>query len=70
MYDGQYIISDINWEKYKEAKKEARRSLYKQGLRGLTLEEALEKWEERNTEERIVDFTNGRTERVPNSNYR
>lgn len=70
MYDGQYIISDINWEKYKEAKKKARKSLYKQGLRGLTLEESLEKWEERNTEERIVDFTNGRTERVPNSNYR
>jgi len=34
------------------------------------LKEAIEDWEEWNTEDRIVDNTNGRTERVPNQYYR
>ena len=32
--------------------------------------DALEQWEEANTEDRVVDNVTGRTEKVPNSNYR
>jgi hypothetical protein len=30
----------------------------------------LQEWDEANTEDRVVDRTNGRTERVPDSRYR
>ena len=65
-----YIISDIDWDAYKKAANKERAKLKKSGLKGLALKEAMESWEEANTEDRIVDFTNGRTEKVPNSNYR
>lgn len=71
MYDKDgYIISDINWEKYNKAKKAAKVTLINQGLRGLELKEALNNWIENNTVERIVDYTNGRIEKVPNELYR
>lgn len=72
MYDpeGNYIISDIDWIAYNEARNKARARFINQGLRGLNLEEAMDNWQEANTEDRIVDYVNGRTERVPNKNYR
>lgn len=68
--DSNYIISDINWTIYNEARKQAYKKFSRQGKVGLALEEAMEQWQEANTEDRIVDYVSGRTERVPNGNYR
>lgn len=68
--DSNYIISDINWSTYNEARKQAYKKFSRQGKVGLDLEEAMEQWQEANTEDRIVDYVSGRTERVPNGNYR
>lgn len=68
--DSNYIISDIDWPKYNEARRQARNEFIRQGKVGLTLEEAMEQWQDANTEDRIVDFVSGRTEKVPNGNYR
>lgn len=65
-----YIISDIDWSAYNKAKFKYRSSLRKQGNNGLYIEEAMQNWEDANTEERIVDAVTGRTERVPNAAYR
>lgn len=67
--DGR-IISDIDWESYAEERNRAIGLLKSQGLTGYAFKDALEQWEENNTEERVVDNVTGRTERVPNSNYR
>lgn len=68
--DDGHIISDIDWALYKAARTAHIKDLYKQGLRGFDLKQAIEDWEDINTEDRVVDNTNGRTERVPNSSYR
>lgn len=68
--DSNYIISDIDWTTYNEARKQAYKKFSRQGKVGLALEEAMEQWQEANTEDRIVDYVSGRTERVPNGNYR
>lgn len=68
--DDTYLISDIDWQLYKDARKTAMRDLYKQGLRGIELEEELRDWEEANTVDRVVDTVNGRSERVPDERYR
>lgn len=68
--DGNYIISDIDWVTYNEARKQARKKFTRQGKTGLALEEAMDLWQEANTEDRVVDYVSGRTERVPNGNYR
>lgn len=68
--DSNYIISDIDWITYNEARKQARKKFTNQGKTGLDLEEAMDQWQEANTEDRIVDFASGRTEKVPNGNYR
>lgn len=68
--DDGHIISDIDWRLYKSARKAKIKSLYAQNLRGFDLKQAIEDWEDQNTEDRVVDATNGRTERVPDSNYR
>lgn len=68
--DDGHIASDIDWGLYKAARSAHIKSLYKQGLRGFDLKEAIELWEDANTEDRVVDNTNGRTERVPDSQYR
>lgn len=68
--DSNYIISDIDWTTYNEARKQAYKKFTRQGRTGLALEEAMEQWQEANTEDRIVDYVSGRTERVPNGNYR
>lgn len=67
--DGR-IISDINWESYAEERNRAINLLKSQGLTEYAFKDALEQWEEANTEDRIVDNVTGRTEKVPNSNYR
>lgn len=68
--DNNYIISDIDWVTYNEARKQARKKFTRQGKTGLALEEAMDLWQEANTEDRVVDYVSGRTERVPNGNYR
>lgn len=68
--DDGHIISDIDWKLYKNARKAAIKQLYAQGLRGFDLKQAIEDWEDNNTEDRVVDKVNGRTEKVPNQNYR
>ena len=71
MYEDEgHIASDIDWELYKATRQAKIKSFYAQNLRGFDLKQAIEDWEDQNTEERVVDKTNGRTERVPNSNYR
>lgn len=68
--DESHLISDIDWSSYKNARYNKIKALYAQGLRDFDLKQAVENWEDQNTEDRVVDNTNGRTERVPNSNYR
>lgn len=71
MYDiNGRIISDIDWDAFYKARKEQRKLFWRSGLRGFDLKQALEGWEDQNTEERVVDTTNGRTERVPDARYR
>ena len=68
--DDGHIISDIDWGMYKAARSAHIKDLYKQGLKGFDLKQAIEDWEDANTEDRVVDNTNGRTERVPDWQYR
>ena len=68
--NSNYIVSDIDWPAYKKAKNIAKTRFKKRGLKGFALEQAIEQWEDANTEDRVVDYVSGRTERVPNSNYR
>lgn len=71
MYEDQeHIISDINWTLYNEALKIEKSRLSASGLKGFDFKLALEKWIENNTEDRVVDRKSGRTERIPNHNYR
>jgi hypothetical protein len=71
MYEDEgHIISDIDWALYDSARKAYIKSLYKQGLQGFDLKQAVESWEEQNTEDRVVDTKTGRTERVPDQRYR
>lgn len=68
--DNGHIVSDIDWNAYNKARINAAKSYKAQGLKGFDFKQAMENWKEQNTEDRIVDKTNGRTERVPNFNYR
>lgn len=68
--DDGHIISDIDWTKYTTARKHAYGYYRGQGLEGFDLRKAMLDWEDTNCEERIVDVTNGRTEKVPNDKYR
>lgn len=71
MYESNgYIISDIDWTAYNKARAKFRKGLKGQGNRGLSIDEAMKSWEDANTEDRIVDFVSGRTEKVPNATYR
>lgn len=71
MYEDEgHIISDIDWALYKTARDTEVKALLKQGLKGYDFKEALALWEENNTEDRVVNVKDGRTERVPNSSYR
>ena len=64
------IVSDIDWVSYNKAKANEYERLKKSGLKGLDLIEAMEQWVEDNTEDRIVDFKNNRTEAIPDSKFR
>lgn len=68
--DDGHIISDIDWGLYAAARKAAIKYFASQGLKGFDLKQAIEDWEDQNTEDRIVDSSNGRTEKIPNSQYR
>lgn len=68
--DSNYIISDLDWVSYNKARNKARKKFISQGKTGLALDEAMDQWQEANTEDRIVDFASGRTERVPNGSFR
>lgn len=67
-----YIITEegVDWNKYHRAKAKAIKDFKDLGYVGLSLREAIEQWEEENTTDKVVDETNGRLERIPNSNYR
>lgn len=65
-----YIISDINWDKYWKARRKHINALKKEGLEGIELKEAIDSWDFNNTEERVVDSKSGRTEAIPNGDYR
>ena len=74
MYDknGRIITEEgVDWEAYKKARSKAINTFKKQyKYRGFVLKEAIEIWEQQNTVEKIVDSSTGRTERIPDSNYR
>lgn len=71
MYEDQrHIVSDIDWKGYESAREAKLKSLRKQGLDGFQLKQEMEDWEDQNTEDRVVDHVNGRTEKVPNQQYR
>jgi len=70
IYSGDgHIISDIDWVAYNTARTKAIKGFYKAKLKGFDLKDAIESWEEANTEERVVDIVTGRTERVPNAAF-
>lgn len=68
--DEEHIISDIDWNAYQAARKTEMKNLARQGLKGFDFKMALQNWEDNNTEDRVVDQKTGRTEKVPNSQYR
>ena len=68
--DSNYIISDIDWVAYNKDRRAAYKKFSRQGKAGIDLEEAMDRWQEANTEDRIVDYVSGRTERVPKGTYR
>lgn len=71
MYEDQeHIVSDIDWGKYEAAKTAKIKSLKMQGFKGYDFNEKLREWIDNNTEKRVVDKSNGRTELVPDKNYR
>ena len=65
-----HIISDIDWHAYNKARVKYKREMENHGLTGIALKIEMESWENANLEDRVVDQKSGRTERVPNSNYR
>lgn len=67
--DNGYIISDRDWSKFNEAKDAYRKKLQARGVHGVDLYEEMKQWENQNTEDREVDKTTGRNEKVPNSKY-
>lgn len=66
MYENDgHIISDYDWGAYSRAYNIAKSQLINQGLKGYDLDEAMELWEEANTEDLVVDKKGNRTEKVP-----
>lgn len=65
-----HIVSDIDWEAYSKAERQAIISFKRNGLKDFDLKLAIENWRRDNTEDRVVDTVNNRVERVPNSFYR
>lgn len=65
-----HIVSDIDWESYYRDRAIAIETMKSRGLYGIDLKFAIQTWEENHSEDRVVDYTTGRTEKVPNSAYR
>lgn len=63
--DTYYITSEYDWEGFNKARGKKAASLKKKGVTGGAFDVAMERWMLANTEEIVVDKTNGRTERVP-----
>ena len=71
MYENTgYIISDINWNQFYSERNFAIKQFKSKKLKGIDLSEAIRQWDEDHTIERIVDINTGRTEKVPDDNYR
>lgn len=68
--DSEHIASDINWKAYNDAREREIKRLYGQGYSKFEVKQLIEDWEDANTEDRIVDHTANRAERVPNQLYR
>lgn len=71
-YNEDYrIISEegIDWAKFNKEKNKAKTLFKSQGLNGFVLKQAMEEWEENNTQLKLVDKVNNRYERIPNLNY-
>lgn len=71
MYEDEgHIASPYDWVAYSKAKAEQAKLLRKQKLDEWAFRQALENWDQENTVEVVVDEKSGRTERVPNEQYR
>lgn len=71
MYESNgHIISDINWDDYYSARRSFINYQNSLGVFGTELKIVLQNWEDLNSEDRVVDASNGRTERVPNNKFR
>lgn len=68
--DDGHLTSNIDWALYEKAREAKIKSLKGSGLRGFDLKQAIEAWEDQNTEDKVVDKNNGRTERIPDTSYR
>jgi hypothetical protein len=68
--DDGHIISDIDWKAYYAARAAYKKALNAQNLDEWDFRQALYDWEDNNTEGKVVDATNGRTEKIPNQRYR
>lgn len=67
--DNGYIVSDRDYTKFNEAKRKQWGKLKNRYSDPFIIDELMQQWEFDNTEEREVDSSNGRTERVPNATY-
>lgn len=71
MYDENgFIISDIDWNKYYRERGKEYGRLKRAGLKGIDLSLEMQVWEDENKEDVVVDYKTGRTEKLPNENYR
>jgi hypothetical protein len=65
-----FIISEYDWVKYYKDRSKYKNSLKMRGYHGFALKAEMEQWEDDHTVDKVVDTTNGRTEKVPDSRYR
>lgn len=65
MYDGEYIVSQYDWELYNNTRNSYYKILIANDIKGRDLELEMQHWEDTHTKDIVVDNTNGRTEKVP-----
>lgn len=63
---GYMIISPYDFASYKKERAAFANKLKKAGVKGFAFKEKIKEWEDKNTQEVVVDEKTGRTERVPN----
>lgn len=70
--DNVHLVSDIDWTLYNDARKTEAKRLFNLGYQAGTFDfkQAMQSWEDANTEDRVVNNIDGRTEKVPNQLYR